>query len=316
MSKSLNFGGNLVTFTAGAVNAENTILHGMRTIPSGFIVVGQNAAGRLYRPQLPGGLGLSSNVVGMWEFEDNANLGVDSGPNALNLTNNNTTQIAGKVANAIHCTAASSQYLYLASSASVQTGDIDFTLASWVYLDSNATFQFVMSKDTNTGGAREYALYYDPTANRFRGFVMRAVDTAVIATADNFGIPSLNTWYFVVVWHDATADTVNIQVNNGVLNSTATGGALQAAGGSEFRIGARKTPASFLLLDGRADQAMFWKQVLTSTERTALYNAGLGVTASIALAPLSGAVNKPWTATQAFIVSSVAGVTYTILFFA
>jgi hypothetical protein len=48
MSKSLNFTGSIVTFTVGAANAENTILHGMKSVPRGYISIGQGAAGHLY----------------------------------------------------------------------------------------------------------------------------------------------------------------------------------------------------------------------------------------------------------------------------
>jgi hypothetical protein len=48
MGNSVNFTGNIIIFTAGAANAENTLLHGMRSTPRGFISIGQTAAGRLY----------------------------------------------------------------------------------------------------------------------------------------------------------------------------------------------------------------------------------------------------------------------------
>ena len=77
------------------------------------------------------------------------------------------------------------------------------------------------------------------------------------------GAPVIGTWYFIVGWHDSVANTVNIQVNNGAVDSVATGGALQAAGTAELRIGGRDDIAPFHL-DGRVDEVGFWKRVLTA----------------------------------------------------
>jgi len=47
-------------------------------------------------------------------------------------------------------------------------------------------------------------------------------------------------------------------------------------GASDFAIGARRDTAP-LYFDGRIDEVGLWKRVLTTAERTALYNSGAGV---------------------------------------
>ena len=80
--------------------------------------------------------------------------------------------------------------------------------------------------------------------------------------------------YFVVGWHDSVNNTLNIQVNNGTVNSLAwTAGVLN--GSADFAIGARRDTAP-LYFDGRIDAVGLWKRVLTSGERTSLYNSGTG----------------------------------------
>jgi hypothetical protein len=316
MSRSVNINGNLVTFTAGAANAENTITHGMRVIPRGYIVVKQSAAGRLYRPTevLVAGGDMGASFVGGWEMETGAGLIADSGPNSYTLTNNNVvTSVAGKVGNAGSFVAASSQSLSRASEVGLQMGDIDFTIAAWVKMTTHVAHHVFVSK-FNTGAANfEYQLIYNVGVDRFLMYVYKADGVGV--TANDITVPANGTWYLLIGWHDATADTVNIQVNNTAAISAATGAALQAAGTGNLGIGYRALAGSELYANALIDQVMIWKRVLTSTERTALYNSGNGITVTDALAPNVTQL-KPWTSTQAFLKSSIAGVTYTVLFFA
>jgi hypothetical protein len=78
-----------------------------------------------------------------------------------------------------------------------------------------------------------------------------------------------------VAWHDAGADTINIQVNNGTVDST-TG----VFGNSEtFIIGGEKVGAGAdFEFDGLIDEAGIRNRVLTTAERTELYNSGSGRT--------------------------------------
>jgi hypothetical protein len=177
-------------------------------------------------------------------------------------------------------TAASSQYLSIADNASLSTGDIDFTVAGWVYLDSlPATNNFFGTVTRwHTSGSpvhREYALItYDISGTvRFHFFVRNAADSDnASVVANTLGTPATGTWYFIVAWHDSVADTLNISVNDGVVDSQAhTGGVVDSA--ADFNIGAYTTSNYH---SGRIDQVGLWKRVLTAAERTALYNSGNG----------------------------------------
>ena len=195
------------------------------------------------------------------------------------LTDNGTTpSTTGKVNLATQHTNAVPDWLSHVSNASLQAGDIDFAFACWVYLDNKTTSQFFVSKDdTIPVGDREYAIQYQLGTNRFRFVVFTAVDVGEFSDANTLGSPAVATWYLIIGWHDSVANTVNIQVNNGAVDSVATSGPLQAAGAAEFQIGARDNLGSRALLDGRVDEVGFWKRILTVAERTALYNAGAGV---------------------------------------
>ncbi len=174
-------------------------------------------------------------------------------------------------------TSANSESLSIADNASLSTGDIDFTIACWVYLDAIGSDRTLMAKFLVTGNQREYRLFYDHSSLRFR-FAVSGDGTSGTLTnidADNFGAPSINTWYFIVCQHDASGNTISIQVNNGTADSAAHSAGL-TDGTAAFYLGSHNTGAA-PLLDGREVSVMFTKKVTTAAENTFLYHDGDGV---------------------------------------
>jgi hypothetical protein len=84
-------------------------------------------------------------------------------------------------------------------------------------------------------------------------------------------------WYFVVVWHDSVADTDNIQVNNGTVDSISSAGHTPNNGAADFCLGARTYPSFEGYFNGQLSSVSFWKRTLTTNERTELYNGGTGL---------------------------------------
>lgn len=175
-------------------------------------------------------------------------------------------------------------YLSSASNADLQTGDIAFTVGGWCYASSidAATSPTILSKYTGSGNNREYALFYD-NDGAFGGaagqsFIFRASSNGeygglVVVSASTFGAASPGNWYFVVAWHDPTANTLNIQINNGTVDSVSHSAGVYAGAGV-FEIGA---------LDGinypwigNLDNVFIAKKVLSEAERTFLFNNGEG----------------------------------------
>jgi len=223
---------------------------------------------------------LLDNIVAYWKLDEASGTREDSvGSN--DLTDNNTvTQAQGKVDEAAQFTNEYPnpyEYLSHADNADLSTGDIDFTIAAWVYGDrtpESNEYWGIVTKDSDSD-SREYFLIWNGNENRFHFRVMDGSASKGEVKATTFGAPSTLTWYFIVVWHDATANTVNIQVNNGTVDSAATSGA-PADTDAEFRIG-RDYSDNYRCWDGRIDEVGFWKRTLTEAERTALYNSGNGV---------------------------------------
>ena len=170
-------------------------------------------------------------------------------------------------------TAANSEYLSVASNATLQTGDIDFTVAGWFYESSTAPAGFnrgLANKTNNVGPDVEWVIYQVAATNQLIFRVDANGDAAGNVVVTFGSVPALATWHFVVAWHDSVGNTINIKVDNGTTATTAHATGL-TAGASPFELG--KWQASYF--DGREACWGFWKRVLTADELTWLYSGGV-----------------------------------------
>ena len=155
-------------------------------------------------------MALTDSLISFWELGEASGARADShGTN--HLTDNNTvTQVAGKVGDAAQFTRANSEFLSLADNASISVGNIDFTFALWTYLDSEpvADVATMLSQWEGIGNQRSHIIDYLTSADRFRFVISSTGSDAVVATANNLGAVSTATWYFIIGWHDATANTI------------------------------------------------------------------------------------------------------------
>lgn len=226
-------------------------------------------------------MSLLTNLQAFWELEEASGTRNDAHSTNHLSDVNTVTQAAGKVGNAGQFTGANSEHLSIADNAALSTGDIDFTIAAWVYMDSKGTgFNAnIIASKYGAGGQNvdhEWWLGYTGQASDLFQLVVRpGTGTLGTVQALNLGAPSTATWYYVVAWHDAVNNTINIQVNNGTADSQAySTGTIDGSGAFEIGDASGGVGAPF---DGRIDQVGFWKRVLTAQERTDLYNGGSGL---------------------------------------
>ncbi len=243
---------------------------GMSTL-SDMVPLGVTASGG------GGGTGLLTNLVAVWC--EAVSPVTDTSGNGETLTDHGTVgTTTGKIGTAGDFgTGSSTKYLDKASDAAVETGDIDFTMAAWVYLTATTKgYPSIIAKVVSDGSTVEYDLILRGSIQQFEW----QFGGAALVRATTFGSPSINTWYHIVCWHDATADTINICVNNGTVDSGADA-AITVRLTAHLAVG---TLGSYVdsssTWDGLINQAALWKRVLTSGERTTLYNAGNGLISS------------------------------------
>ncbi len=167
------------------------------------------------------------------------------------------------------------EYHTIPNNTDLSTGDIIFSAGIWVYMDTKVADMVIAGKYTTTGDQREWHLRYDVGSDEFQTFFSpdgTSGTTGIRATA--FGSPSAGQWYFIVTEHDSVNNTITIQINNGTISS----GAYSVGvfdGTSSFDIGQRGDGANNW--NGRLAQASFRKgHLLTTADRTELYNNGLG----------------------------------------
>lgn len=223
-------------------------------------------------------MALTDSLISYWSLDEASGNALDAhGSN--DLTDNNTVGSAtGKINGARDFESSNSEYFARADNSDLSTGDIDFTFACWVQLESKPGSRMTIAAkmaDGTPANNSEWGVFWSNTADRFQTIVSDGSSGFVALSANNFGAPSTAAWYFVVAWHDSSANTLNIQVNNGTVDSVSySSGLINST--AAFHLG-RITAADGQYWDGLIDEAGFWKRVLTSDERTSLYNSGNGL---------------------------------------
>ncbi len=196
---------------------------------------------------------------------------------------NTVGQTTGKIGNAASLVRVNGETLQAANDTVHDFGDEDFTIAFWGSIVAKVgNAQTFVSKFRPTTNRQYFVDYVSGGTDRFRFLVdSDGASGTTIVTANNFGGPTVDQLHFIVVWHDSAANTINIQIDNGTPNSAAhTGGAFQ--GNALFSIGSYQdsggSPTEFL--DGVADEVLIYSRILTSVQKTFLYNSGSGVDVS------------------------------------
>lgn len=236
-------------------------------------------------------MALTDNLISVWEMDEASGDAVDShGSNTLTETSGTIAATTGKINGARDFEATGdSEYFEIADNADVSIGDTDWTISAWVYGETLASNPVIASKGwSNTPDANsEFVIYYSTSASRFRVDFRGSSTTNVNAT--NHGAASAGNWYHVVAWHDSVNNIIGIAVNAGTANTFSKTDGVND-GTASFVVGS--SPSQSLYWDGLIDQVAIWRRVLTSDERTSLYNSGNGLAYSSWGG--GGGSAKPW----------------------
>jgi hypothetical protein len=218
-------------------------------------------------------MALADDLIGYWSLEESGGTAVDAhGTNDLAESGGTIDGATGKVGTGRDFEADNVRSLTHASNSDLQTGDIAFTFAFWIKTESDAAavVRGIVSK--RGGSNEEYFIGHHPTGQKIQIDVAGAAGYASRTQLSSTTALTIGTWHFVVCWHDPVANTINIQIDNGTPDSTAHSAGIYV-GTDNFVLGAGTFALS---LDAVLDELGFWKRVLTSDERTELYNAGDG----------------------------------------
>lgn len=225
---------------------------------------------------------LLDDLVGYWDLDETGGTRADS------LGSNDLTSAippswaAGKVGNAVQC-GAPGQLAPIDSSDFI-TGDVDYTIAAWIYMSDLPavgeidTYLAKTSWDTGTstydGGYELVA--WNQGAGTFFVFTVAGAAGGVVGSVSYTGTFEDDTWYFVVAWHDAASGEVGLSVDNGSDHTAATFGT-PVDSSSDF-VACGLNPYYVSPPEGRVDELGFWSRLLTEEERDVLWNDGDGCT--------------------------------------
>ena len=206
-----------------------------------------------------------SGLVSWWKLEEASGTRVDSfGSN--NLTDNNTvTQATGQVGNAAQFTGANSEYLNISDNAGLSTGDVDFSVAAGIRFDSLTQTPVLIGKGATD--QYEWSLQYASIPEKLR-FALYNATASQQDSCDWSAAIDNSIWYFVILWHNTTDDTLNLSVDDGTpvtISRTVT----LTDGTADFQLGRLATGNYY---SGRLDEVFFAKAVWSAAERTNLYN--------------------------------------------
>jgi len=220
-------------------------------------------------------------LVAYYRMDEESGVRTDT-VNGKNLTDNNTVGytagVSSGVSNAASFVRSNLEYLSLANSSlnGLSPGDADWSVAFWFKLDSS-TF----SNNQNLCGVWKTS----PTNNREYMVFWKAGHTRILFYTSSDGIVSssyltsstnsfvADTWYHLVICHDASNDQRLMYVDGALDNSDSySDGVFQGDG--ELDIG--RTESSTNYLGGGIDEWGLWSRVLPADEVSDLYNSGDG----------------------------------------
>jgi hypothetical protein len=233
-------------------------------------------------------MSLKDSLVSWWKLEETSGTRYDA--HASNdLTDGNTvTYGTGVHGNAAEFEWTTDEHLWRNDSTTgpFAPGNADFSMVCWVYptitIATAGDDMKMMAKANYTGGSYSHygtMIFDDAGKENYFGAEVRGAGLGTQKVFSNtFGALSLSTWHFCYFYHDATANELGVSVNAGTVDTQSwTDGIYNGANG-QFVLGFAHPSDTIEPLDGRIDEAAFWDRVLTSSEVTALYNSGDGLT--------------------------------------
>lgn len=144
----------------------------------------------------------------------------------------------------------------------------------WVKLRSVANSQIIWSQSDGTAGGRDRAwdLLFDSADSKIKFRVYDATDV-LVASADSAAV-SIDTWYLVAFWDDAT--DVHIAINNGTAVDATPSAAPRQSTTIPIRIGTGAMSDGNFHGDLDWLMAGTWLRIPTAGERADLYASGSG----------------------------------------
>jgi hypothetical protein len=293
-------GGTLAVNTEMPITLSNSGVEAMIAANRGILLRGQDEstvaavpfgkssdhATAANRPKLAidytAGANLLADLLAAWELEDDGN---DSHGENHVVTNQNTVTFSGTSADFER---SSSQMLIYADVSGLRLTDThDWTIETWASFESTGTRQVLHGKDTGSNSEWYLYLHESDAHLYFETYTGSGASGPQSLEASTFGAVSTATLYQVMVQYDSTNNQMGIQINNGTLDTLGSVTTIFTSTGPP-KLGGDSFGDYF---DGQLKWTRIWKRLLTSPEKSFLYNSGTGRTYTEIAAFAGGAVN-------------------------
>ena len=211
---------------------------------------------------------LLPNLAAYWKLDEASGTRVDQ-LGISNLGSNNGVVSGAGPAGTVFPTGAafvgaSSQSLSVASNSNLQQSS-SFSIFFWITATTASTMGIITKDDA--GSNREWGVYMSGNILNFYVYDNTGAQRNVTKSA-------FTGTHFVVCWCDNTAKTVNLSVDNAAAITISLVNNMQPAKSAPVYLGAFGSVANFLT--GTVTAMGIEKKVLSSSERTSLYNGGVG----------------------------------------
>ena len=166
------------------------------------------------------------------------------------------------------------EHLQKTSPTGMSPGSGSFTVGGWVQWTTDSCSMSFVSRFESSGNDRQFVLWYLLSNNAWRFDVSSDGLDDFAVNDDEVFVGSTTLTRFVLAWYNGDDNTINISVNNTAPVSAAGPTAIFSSA-APYEIG-NSFIGSNTPLVGKAQGVGYWNRVLTSDERTFLYNSGDG----------------------------------------
>lgn len=229
---------------------------------------------------------LADSLAAYWNLDEATGDRIDSTGNGNTLASTNGVgSTVGKNGDAAKFISAADQYLSIDDNTTINLAGRDWSMSLWVKFDALTNdepndYVGICSKGDGTNDGWGMSLFYRPSLNRIELKISDgSLGTGVSGyslRADNFGGISTGTWYHLIVTFTESNRAVTLSVNGTENTGTSTYEVYDPAGAGNFSLG-RAFAITRYSMSGAIDGVGIWTKVLSSDEKTALYNSGAGI---------------------------------------
>ena len=232
------------------------------------LVLTHNSSGVITDPQAV----LTADLYAAWLMDETSGTRADSVGDIDLYSWNNVGSTTGKDGKAARTLAADDSVLYHPGGLGFSSGN--FYVSAWLYLENTDNSQKWLIGDSITGGDGRWFLFYYPISDVYR-FHMAGNSSSTTVSFSIDDADSTGTWTFLEFYYKPNDFEIGIAVNGSEFQTKTHNYGFNSAEGEYFLVGSSDARAT--TIDTRVDLLYIWRRILTSEERSIIYNSGNGI---------------------------------------